>query len=88
MNKLDFFVNEYDERGWKEYANSFEYVNVSLDGIPQDIVNAVLTILGEDTGAKWLNTPLKVFDGQTAIKILETERGEDALKAYIMRLPN
>lgn len=34
------------------------------DGIPQDIVNVVLTILGDEAGYKWLHTQLGRFEGR------------------------
>ncbi len=34
------------------------------DGIPQDIVNVVLTILGDEAGYKWLHTPPGRFEGR------------------------
>ncbi len=85
---LDFFADEYKEEEWNEYANCFNEVNMHIEGVPQDIVNAVMTILGNDSGYNWLHTPLYKFDGRSALDLLETSKGERALKAFIMRLPN
>lgn len=88
MDELVFFANEYIEEDWKAYAKCFNNVNITIDGIPQDIVNAVLTVLGSATGLNWLKSPLSAFNGQTVSELVLTENGEKAIKAYIMRLPN
>ena len=56
--------------------------------MPQEIVNAIFTILGDAIGYDWLHKPLHNFDGKSAVELLKTEKGEKALKAFIMRLPN
>lgn len=88
MDMLDFFADEYNEENWTEYANCFDELNIQIDGIPQDIVNVVLAILGNDTGYDWLHTPFHQFNGKNALDLLKTKKGEQALKAFIMRLPN
>lgn len=84
---LEFFADEYNEENWIRYANCFNELNIHIEGIPQDIVNAVLTVLGNKTGYDWLHTPLRQFNGKNAFDLLKTEKGERALKAFIMRLP-
>ena len=88
MDKLVFFANEYVEEDWKTYVKCFDTVNTTIDGIPQDIVNAVLTVLGPVTGLSWLKSPLSTFNGKTVAELVLTEKGEKAIKAFIMRLPN
>lgn len=88
MDMIDMFFNEYEEETWNRYASCFEDVNAQIDGVPQEIVNAVFTILGDVTGYDWLYTPLHKFNGKSAIELVKTEKGEKALKAFIMRLPN
>lgn len=50
--------------------------------------HAIFTILGDATGYDWLHKPLHKFGGKSAVELLKTEKGEKALKAFIMRLPN
>lgn len=88
MNNLELLANEYSINAWENYAKCFDNVNVSVEGVPQDMVNAVITILGAEAGIKWLDTPFSIFDGKTAMELLSIENGEKALKALIMRLPN
>lgn len=89
MDMIEFFSNEYKEEDWNIYVGCFDELNIHIEEIPQDIVNAVLTVLGEETGYNWLcNTQLNKFDGKTALELLKTPKGEKALKAFIMRLPN
>ena len=79
---------EYEEEAWNRYASCFEDVNIQIDGVPQEIVNVIFTILGDVTGYDWLHKPLHKFGGKSAVELLKTEKGEKALKAFIMRLPN
>lgn len=88
MNMVDFFSREYNDEQWINYARCFEESNIHIEEIPQDIVNAVVTILGDDVGYNWLHTSLHKFGGKNAVELLRTPKGERALKAYIMRLPN
>lgn len=88
MNMVDFFSNEYNEEMWINYTRLFKEANINIKGIPQDIVNVVMTILGDDAGYKWLHTPFEKFNGKNALELLETPKGERALKAFIIRLPN
>lgn len=88
MDMLEFFAGEYKEEEWNKYAKCFDKLNIYIEGIPQDIVDVVLTILGSDVGYNWLYAPLHKFDGKNALDLLKTPKGERALKAYIMRLPN
>ena len=61
---------------------------VKVKGIPQDIVDAVVHVLGRN-GVEWLQRPLtSQFDGKTAKEVLQMRNGEKALKALIMRLPS
>ena len=61
---------------------------VKVKGVPQDIVDAVVHVLGCG-GVEWLQRPLtNQFDGKTAKEVLQMRDGEKALKALIMRLPS
>lgn len=88
MDYVELLANEYSEESWNIYSNCFVESDIQVEGVPQDIVNAVVTILGDEVGCKWLHTPLHKFNGQNALDLLKTSKGERALKAFIMRLPN
>ncbi|MBD5134544.1 MAG: DUF2384 domain-containing protein [Lachnospiraceae bacterium] len=88
MDMLEFFAREYKEDEWNKYVKCFDKLNIYIEKVPQDIVDVVLTILGNDEGYNWLHAPLHKFDGRNALDLLKTQKGERALKAYIMRLPN
>lgn len=88
MTNLDFFADEYNQDNWSEYAQCFKQVDVSIEGVSQDIVNAVCTILGMESGIEWLKTPFSLFEGKSAIELVKTKKGCKAIKAFIMRLPN
>lgn len=87
MNMIDFFFEEYNDDDWKDFVNCFNYADISIKGVPQDIINVIYSLIGEN-GEDWLNTPLHKFDGKTALDLLLSEKGEKALKAFIMRMPN
>ena len=88
MDMLEMFFNEYEEEKWNRYASCFEDANTQIDDVPQEILNAIFTILGDVDGCNWLHTPIHKFNGKSAVELLKTEKGEKALKAFIMRLPN
>lgn len=88
MDMLKFFANEYEEDKWDKYVSCFAELNIHIEGVPHDIVTAVLTILGNEAGYNWLHMPLHKFNGRSALDLLKTSEGERALKAFIMRLPN
>lgn len=88
MELYDILLDAYKEKHWEEYASCFKDEGIRVEGIPQDIVNAVTTVLGEKAGITWLDTPLHALDEKTARELLQTENGEKVLKAFIMRLPN
>ena len=87
MNMIDFFFEEYNDDDWKDFVNCFENADVCIRGVPQDIINVIYSLIGEN-GEVWLNKPLHKFDGKTALDLLLSEKGEKALKAFIMRMPN
>ena len=87
MNMIDFFFEEYNDDDWKDFVNCFEDADVCIMGVPQDIINVIYSLIGEN-GEVWLNIPRHKFDGKTALDLLLSEKGEKALKAFIMRMPN
>lgn len=87
MNSIDFLSKEYNEKSWIEYASICNDNRCIVDGIPQDIVNVVLDVLGNEMGYDWLQRPISVFEGKTVKELIQTSNGEKALKAFIMRLP-
>ena len=88
MDMLEMYFSEYEEEAWNRYASCFEDVNIQIDGVPQEIVNAIFTNLGDTTGYDWLQKPLHKFYGKSAVELLKSKKGEKALKAFIMSLPN
>lgn len=88
MDMLNLYAEEYDAHNWNEFVKCFNEIDVEIEGLPQDIVNVVLNLLGHEMGYKWLNEPFHKFDDKTALELMEISAGERALKAYIMRLPN
>ena len=88
MDNFDFFVKEYKNNNWNTYMKNVKPSGVKVKGIPQDIVDAVVHVLGRG-GVEWLQRPLtNQFDGKTAKEVLQMRNGEKALKALIMRLPS
>lgn len=87
MDNFDFFVKEYKNNNWNAYMKNVKPSGVKVKGVPQDIVDAVVHVLGHN-GVEWLQRPLtNQFDGKTAKEVLQMRNGEKALKALIMRLP-
>ena len=86
MSQVEFFASEYVDEDWIDYINCFEKVVIEVDGMPTKITSVVITLLGEKTGINWLKSPL--LDEMTAYDLVQFDKGEKALKAFIMRLPN
>ena len=88
MDNFDFFVKEYKNNNWNAFMKNVKPSGVKVKGVPQDIVDAVVHVLGR-SGVEWLQRPLtNQFDGKTAKEVLQMRDGEKALKALIMRLPS
>lgn len=88
MDNFAFFVKEYKNNNWNAFMKNVKPSGVKVKGIPQDIVDAVVHVLGRN-GVEWLQRPLtNQFDGKTAKEVLQMRNGEKALKALIMRLPS
>ena len=87
-NLIDILVNEYDEKSWIEFVDCFGNYDVKVDGVPQNIINVIVGLLGEDAGIEWLQKPLNQFNEKPVLDLLNDENGEKALKAFIMRMPN
>ena len=88
MDNFDFFVKEYKNNNWNAFMKNVKPSGVKVKGVPQDIVDAVVHVLGRG-GVECLQRPLtSQFDGKTAKEVLQMLDGEKALKALIMRLPS
>lgn len=87
MDMIDFFYKEYNDDDWTDFARCFDKVDIEIKGVPQDVINVIYYIIGE-SWSEWLKTPLHKFDGKTALDLLLSKKGEKALKAFIMRIPN
>lgn len=86
MDSFDFYVKAYKDANWRAFMKNVKPSGVKVKGIPQDIVDAAIHVLGRG-GEEWLKRPLtNQFDGKTAKEVLEMRNGEKALKAVIMRL--
>ncbi|MDE6672015.1 MAG: MbcA/ParS/Xre antitoxin family protein [Ruminococcus sp.] len=86
-NKTDFFANEYNDKDWKKYSECFPETDITVNGVSQDVVNAIVVLLGKKYGVEWLHIPLTAVDGKTAVELEQTEKGRKALRAFIMRMP-
>ena len=88
MDNFDFLVKQYKNNNWNAFMKNVKPSGVKVKGVPQDIVDAVVHVLGRN-GVEWLQRPLtNQFDGKTAKEVLQMRNGEKALKALIMRLPS
>lgn len=83
---IDILVREYNDETWNKFAKSVEPAEFKIEGIPQDIVN-VLVFKIDSEAKEWLQTPFSMFNNQTAVELLKTEKGTKALKQFILRIP-
>jgi len=90
-SKIDFYSNEFDEKNWRcfaQYFNEVEIPNDIIGKMPNDVVYALVGLLGFEGMKKWITTELKQLDCNTALTLATTDKGIKALKALIMRMPN
>lgn len=90
INKLirvEFFALEYNDKKWDDFSKCFNNTNVFLKGIPKDIINVLVQILGIEESKIWINKPLTALDGKRAIDLVKSTIVCNALKAFIMRIP-
>ncbi|WP_226535913.1 antitoxin Xre/MbcA/ParS toxin-binding domain-containing protein [Fictibacillus halophilus] len=88
---INSLSNSYNEEYWNKFASSFPSVEIKENfnsNIPNDILNALVGVLGESVIEQWLNTELKLLDNKKAIDLMQSENGLKALKMLIISLPN
>jgi hypothetical protein len=88
---INSLSNNYNEEYWNKFASSFPSVKIKENfnsNIPNDILNALVGVLGESIIEQWLNTELKLLDNKKAIDLMQSEKGLRALKMLIISLPN
>lgn len=93
MNKgnLELLSSAYNEKIWNNFAQCFPSIKNKTDvmlGIPDDILSALVGVLGETAFEQWLNNEIKLLDNNKAIDLLKTEKGTKALKMFILSIPN
>ena len=49
MDNFDFYVKAYKDANWKSFMKGVKPSGVKVKGIPQDIVDAVIHVLGRMT---------------------------------------
>lgn len=90
-SKIDFFANEFNVEDWSRYSNCFKDIvlgdNFLLE-LPEDVMKSLIGLLGKESAFKWINRGLKQLDGLSAIELSKNEKQLNALKAFIMRMPN
>ena len=52
MDNFDFYVKAYKDANWKSFMKGVKPSGVKVKGIPQDIVDAVIHVLGRGGAAK------------------------------------
>lgn len=88
---INSLSDSYNEEYWNKFASSFPKVEIKENfncNIPNDILKALVGVLGESVLEQWLNTELKLLDNKKAIDLIHSEKGLRALKMLIISLPN
>lgn len=87
MSRVKILANKYSDYYWRNLTNCFSESSLKIEGMPQDIINVLVGIIGEET-IEWIDRPLHMLDDETARNLVKTEEGCKALKELIMRMPN
>ncbi len=88
---IDLLANAYNEKLWSNFEQCFPRIKQKTSvmmGIPDDILAALVAILGENSIEQWLNTELKLLDNNKAIDLMKSEKDIKALKMFILSMPN
>lgn len=90
MDIIKFYANEYNDSNWRDFSKCFSSSNLTdnFNGIPNDIINALAGLLGEDECKVWVRKKLDGMGSFSAVELSKTEEGLKALKSFIMRMPN
>ena len=87
MDIIECYYNMYNDEKWNYYCSYIKNSDIQLNGIPQDIVDALYSAVGINM-MKWIKEPIPALEGKTAIELLASEKGSKALKALIMEMPD
>ena len=86
MSQVKIMANKYSDNYWKEIVDCFEVSSLVIEGIPQDVINVLYGLMGENA-VKWVDNPIPLLDNAMARNLVKTEEGYRALKVLLTRMP-
>ncbi|OKP90890.1 hypothetical protein A3844_03260 [Paenibacillus helianthi] len=92
--ELDVFLKGYKEEDWKDYLEFCRGANVDYKTqlgeitLPEDIAVVLCYRFGENEATKWLHKQVPALGNIQPKELLSNERGQNILRAVLMRLPD
>ncbi|MEK4528215.1 MULTISPECIES: antitoxin Xre/MbcA/ParS toxin-binding domain-containing protein [Paenibacillus] len=96
MSMKGIYLKEFNQASWDSFSELFEELGQQMDpawverarlqGIPADISRVLLCEMGE-YAFEWMAKDIPALGDQSPAVYLETEKGAQALRAAIMRMP-
>lgn len=84
-------ANAYKEKYWNDFFKCFPTItakNEILINVPNDILSALIGLIGEEQVEQWMNYKFEDLDNMKPIDLVKTNEGLKALKMYILSMPN
>jgi len=93
MNKgaVTRFAAAFNEETWSNFSKCFPKISsksITLSSLPEDVVSALIGLIGEEQVKEWINSEFEELDNMKAIELIESEEGLKALKMFILSMPS
>lgn len=93
MNKgrVTRFATAFKEETWRNFSKCIPKINSrsnTLSSVPEDVVSALISLIGEEQASEWINSELEDLDNMKAIELIKSEEGLKALKMFILSMPS
>lgn len=85
------FAAAFNEETWSNFSKCFPRINSksnTLASLPEDVVSALIGLIGEEQVKEWINFELEDLDNMKAIELVKSEEGLKALKTFILSMPS
>lgn len=85
------FAAAFNEETWNNFSKCFPRISSksnTLTSLPEDVVSALIGLIGEEQVKEWINSELEDLDNMKGIELVKSEEGLKALKMFILSMPS
>lgn len=89
--EINELAKTYNDEMWNRFANCFKTIEVHDDilrKVPQDIVNAIVGLLGYEQAKKWVLEGIPDLDNYSVIDLIANGKGVKAVKMFVLSMPS